>query len=45
MKALFIDSTQPILIEKWQSAGFNCDYLPNFPKEEVIKRIGNLKVL
>ena len=41
MNVLFIDSTQPILKERLENAGFICDYLPNIPKEEVIKKIGN----
>ncbi|RLD79145.1 MAG: hydroxyacid dehydrogenase [Bacteroidetes bacterium] len=41
MKVLFIDSTQPILKERLENAGFICDYLPNLPKEEIIERIKN----
>ncbi len=41
MKVLFIDSTQPILKERLENAGFDCDYLPNLPEEEIFKRIKN----
>lgn len=39
MKVLFIDSTQPILIERLENAGFDCDYFPDLPEEEIFKRI------
>jgi len=39
MKVLFIDSTQPILKERLEKAGFDCDYLPDLPVEEIIERI------
>jgi len=40
MKVLFIDSTQPILKEKLENAGFDCDYHPDLPEEEIFNRIG-----
>lgn len=39
MKVLFIDSTQPILKERLENAGFDCDYLPDLPVDEIIKSI------
>ena len=39
MKVLFIDSTQDILRERLETAGFSCDYLPHLPVEELISRI------
>ena len=39
MKVLFIDSTQPILKERLEKAGFDCDYSPELPIEEIIDRI------
>ncbi len=39
MKVLFIDSTQPILKDRLEKAGFNCDYLPDLPVDEIIKII------
>ena len=41
MKVLFIDSTQAILKGRLEKAGFNCDYQPNMPKEEILKQIKN----
>ena len=41
MKVLFIDSTQAILKEKLEDAGFDCDYLPDLSEKEIIKRIKN----
>lgn len=39
MRVLFIDSTQPILKENLEAAGFSCDYLPNLAIEDIIARI------
>ncbi len=39
MKVLFIDSTQPILKDRLEKAGFDCDYLPDLPVDEIIKII------
>jgi len=40
MKVLFIDSTQPILKDRLEQAGFACDYQPDMPKNEILERIG-----
>ncbi|MCF6241541.1 MAG: hypothetical protein L3J74_09380 [Bacteroidales bacterium] len=39
MKVLFIDSTQAILKARLEKAGFECDYLPNLPIEEILNKI------
>ena len=39
MKVSFIDSTQAILKERLEQAGFKCDYLPDLPIHEIMKRI------
>jgi D-3-phosphoglycerate dehydrogenase len=39
MKVLFIDSTQPVLKERLDAAGFVCDYLPHLAIEKLIDRI------
>ncbi len=41
MNVLFIDSSQPILKERLEKAGFDCDYQPNMPEEEIHKQIKN----
>jgi D-3-phosphoglycerate dehydrogenase len=40
MNVLFIDSTRPILKERLEQAGFDCDYQPNMPEKEILERIG-----
>ncbi len=39
MKVLFIDSTQPILKDRLEKAGFDCDYLPDLPVDAIMKII------
>ena len=41
MKVLFIDSTQPILKERLENAGFDCDYQPNLPEKDIFQKIEN----
>ena len=41
MKVLFIDSTQPILKKRLENAGFDCDYFPEMPEEDIFREIKN----
>lgn len=39
-RVLFIDSTHPSLSEGLEKLGFNCDYFPDYRREDFIKIIG-----
>jgi len=39
MKILFIDSTHPILKQKFEQAGWQCDYIPDLTYEKVLSII------